>query len=260
MTPLLRVPLLAAIAAGLSAAVGGDSGFWAGLPAALAATAVAATPRGGALAGVVVLAAAALAAPPAPLPAALAGPAAVAVLIAVRVRLERERDTMRRYALRDPLTGLANRRALDERLRYEVARHRRSRQLFTVLALDLDGFKSVNDRFGHDAGDEVLRDVASALLGVVRDQDTAVRMGGDEFCLLAPETGHDGAAQLTARVLEALGGVTVGLSGVRASVGAAVFPADGTDPAALLAAADAAALSGKRHRRRRAPVARRTAA
>jgi diguanylate cyclase len=157
---------------------------------------------------------------------------------------------MRRFALRDPLTGLANRRALDERLGYEIARDTRHGERFAVLALDLDGFKAVNDRFGHDAGDELLRQAAAALVEVVRAQDTVVRLGGDEFCVLAPQTGDASAEHLTTRVRGALAGVTAGLSGLSASIGTAGFPADGTTPDALLAAADLAALEEKRRSRR----------
>ena len=176
------------------------------------------------------------------------------MLLALRARLERERDAMRRFALRDPLTGLANRRALDERLGYEIARHTRHGESFAVLALDLDGFKAVNDRFGHDAGDELLCEAAAALVERVRAQDTVVRLGGDEFCVLAPQTGRPRRAPV-ARVRAALAGVTAGLSGLSASIGTAVFPADGTTPEALLAAADLAALEAKRHPRSRARAA-----
>ena len=180
-------------------------------------------------------------------------PTSVGILLALRSRLERERDAMRRFALRDPLTGLANRRALDERLGYEIARHTRHGESFAVLALDLDGFKAVNDRFGHEAGDELLREAAAALVEVVRAQDTVVRLGGDEFCVLAPQTGQASADRLTARVREALGGVTAGLSGLSASIGTAVFPADGITPESLLAIADLAALEAKRRSRSARP-------
>jgi diguanylate cyclase (GGDEF)-like protein len=229
----------------------GTEGFWVCVPGALVLASSEPTPRAAAGTALLVVLAAVAAAPPPLMPAVVVVPASLGVLLALRARLERERDAMRRYALRDPLTGLANRRALDERLGYEIARHARHGEPFTVLALDLDGFKAVNDRFGHDAGDELLCDAAAALVDVVRAQDTVVRLGGDEFCVLAPQTGAASAEHLVDRVRGALGGVTAGLSGLSASAGVAVFPADGTTPEALLAAADLAAMEAKRHSRSR---------
>jgi diguanylate cyclase (GGDEF)-like protein len=173
------------------------------------------------------------------------------VLHSVRLRLEDERETMRRSALRDPLTGVCNRRGLDERIGYEIARHTRERRRFVLVAIDLDGFKSVNDRFGHAAGDEVLRDVADALREAVREQDTVARLGGDEFCVLAPETDRQGGRHLAAKIEEAIGRVTAGLDALGASVGEAVFPDDGRDAFTVLEAADAAQVAVKRTRTRR---------
>ena len=244
---VLRTCLLAALAATLAWAVG-EQGFWLCLPLALIAAGVEpAGTRALAAAGLVMVAAA-LAAPPAPL-VVIAAPASAGGLLVLRARLERERDAMRRFALRDPLTGLGNRRMLGERMRYEVVRHARQRERFTVLVLDLDGFKAVNDRFGHDAGDEVLREVAAALGDVVRAQDTVVRLGGDEFCVLAPQTDRAGAAHLEIRVHRALAAVSSSVMGMSASVGAAVFPDDGEQPERLMAAADEAAIARKRESR-----------
>ena len=253
MNPATR-SLRAVAVAGLVGAFAytwGGEGFWACIPGALVLASAEPTARTAVASAALVVLCAAIAAPPPPLPAAFVVPASLGVLLALRARLERERDAMRRFALRDPLTGLANRRALDERLGYEVARHTRHGESFTVLALDLDGFKAVNDRFGHDAGDELLRDAAAALVGAMRAQDTVVRLGGDEFCVLAPQTGAASAEHLVIRVRESLAGVTAGLSGLSASMGTAVFPADGTTPEGLLAAADLAALEAKRSSRSR---------
>jgi len=246
----VRTLLVAALVGAFALAWGGE-GFWICLPGALVLASAEPNPRGGLAAAALVIAVAAAAAPPPLMPAALVVPASVGVLLALRARLERERDAMRRFALRDPLTGLANRRALDERLGYEIARHTRHGESFAVLALDLDGFKLVNDRFGHDAGDELLREAAAALVEAVRAQDTVVRLGGDEFCVLAPQTGEAAAEHLAERVRDALRGVTAGLSGLSASIGSAAFPADGTTPEALLGAADLAALEAKRRSRAR---------
>jgi diguanylate cyclase (GGDEF)-like protein len=222
--------------------------FVVAVPIALLGAAVAPQRRRALVPAVLALVAAAIAARPAAA-AALAAVASVAILVALRARLERERDAMRRSALRDPLTGLGNRRMLDERLRYELTRHARHRLRLTVLFFHPAGFKPDNDRFGHDAGDEVLQEVAGALAEVVRAEDTVVRLGGDEFCLLAPQTDRDGAARLTARVHRALAGLGSGVAGVSASVGAAVFPDDGEQADRLLAVADAEALERKRSRR-----------
>jgi diguanylate cyclase (GGDEF)-like protein len=119
--------------------------------------------------------------------------------------------------------------------------------------IDLDGFKLVNDRFGHHAGDELLRDVAASMREAVRDQDTVARLGGDEFCVLAPETGRAGGEYLADKVRAAVRGVTTGFDSLSASVGVAVYPDDGATPLAVLDAADTAAIAAKRaHGRRRA--------
>jgi diguanylate cyclase (GGDEF)-like protein len=171
-------------------------------------------------------------------------------MLAVRERLEGEREAMRRSALTDPLTGVANRRSLLSRIEYEIARHHRARRPFGVLMLDLDGFKQLNDRFGHPAGDDLLREVAAAIARAVRDQDTVARMGGDEFCVLAPETDITGAHQLAGRVLDAVSGVTAGIEALGASAGVSTFPSDGRETTALLQAADQRLLESKRRRGR----------
>ena len=175
--------------------------------------------------------------------------ASVAILAAARERLERERDMLRASALTDPLTGAANRRSLLSRIDYEIARHARTRRSFALLMLDLDGFKQLNDRFGHPAGDDLLREVAGALARVIRDQDTLARVGGDEFCVLAPETDDAGAERLIGRVEAAVARVVAGVDALGASAGAAVFPHDGRTADELLQAADQRLLVVKRHAR-----------
>ena len=186
-----------------------------------------------------------------PLALALLVPAAsVSVLLALRERLEAQREALRRSALTDPLTGLANRRSLLARIDYEVSRHTRARRPFGVMMLDLDGFKALNDRFGHPAGDDLLRDVSAAIARAIRDQDTAARMGGDEFCVLAPETDLAGTQQLCERVLAAVASVTAGIETLGASAGIAIFPGDGTQAMVLLESADQRLLESKRRRGR----------
>jgi diguanylate cyclase (GGDEF)-like protein len=250
----VRVALVCAVPALLVAAAGGGSAFWLSVPLALLVAAAAGSWPGSAIAATLVglsACAPALASPtfePLPNPAlavaVLAG--SIAVLVALRARLEREREAMRDWALKDPLTSIYNRRGFAERIDYEVARHRREKRAFTVVMIDLDGFKLVNDRFGHHAGDDVLRDVAGALNEAVRDQDTVARLGGDEFCVLAPETDRAGAAILADRIDTAVGRVTTGLDRLSASIGVAVFPDDGAVPLTVLEAADAAQVTAKR--------------
>lgn len=259
---LVRVALLAALAAGLVAAVGGEDGFWMCLPLLL----LAASGADGAFAGngafgvalrvLPVLIAALLAAgvehglgPP--LWQALLVPS-LCVLVARGLigRLGRQRDLMERAALSDPLTGLANRRMLISRGRYEISRHRRAGSRFVVMMLDLDGFKAINDRYGHPAGDALLCDVADALHGVLRDQDTIARLGGDEFCVVAPETANPSA--LAEKIVGAVSRVTAGYQALSTSIGFAVFPQDGHELERLLRLADDRLIAAKRRRHARA--------
>ncbi len=174
--------------------------------------------------------------------------------------LERERDTLRRDALSDPVTGVANRRSLLARADYEIVRHGRAGQSFALVMLDLDGFKQLNDRFGHAAGDDLLRDVAGALRRAMRAQDTVARFGGDEFCVLAPETDDHGTERLAAKVCQAVRDVSVGTGTVAGSVGVALYPADGRTAAKLMHAADVRLLEAKRRRPAGAGRAQRRAA
>jgi diguanylate cyclase (GGDEF)-like protein len=251
---IVRIALVCLVAALVVAASGGGDGFWLCVPLALLVSGPAPNWREGALGAALVTLAGtgpSLASPgfgPQPSPVLVFAVIGGSVLVqaAVRRRLEGERAAMRRWALTDPLTGVANRRGLSERIEYEVTRHARLKHRFTVVMIDLDGFKLVNDRFGHHAGDELLRDVAAAMRETVRDQDTVARLGGDEFCVLAPETDRAGAEHLTGKVRDAVRSVTTGLDTLSASVGAAIYPDDGTTPLAVLDAADAAQIAAKR--------------
>jgi diguanylate cyclase len=136
----------------------------------------------------------------------------------------------------DPLTALPNRRAFEERLAVEVARSSRYQHPFSLCLLDLDGFKDVNDRLGHQAGDEVLRAVAS-ILDQSRVADDCFRIGGDEFAIVMPETTAKEAGIAAARIAQQVRDADLGDGEVDVSFGVAGIT-DG-DPATLLAAADA---------------------
>ena len=135
---------------------------------------------------------------------------------------------VQRQAVTDELTGLSNRRRFLSQLESEVARSRRSGSPLGIVLADLDDFKKVNDTYGHDVGDEALRRFGEILQETVRDVDLPVRLGGEEFAVLVPDTGLAGAAQLAERLRKALEEATVGEHQPRirltASFGVSSFP------------------------------------
>lgn len=144
---------------------------------------------------------------------------------------------------RDPLTGFFNHRYLHERLGEEIIRAQRSRRPVSLLMLDLDDFKLVNDTFGHLFGDRVLVWVAERIKSTLRTTDVPARYGGDEFALILPETDADAARQASERILQAFAGHGFEAEGrgplpVGLSIGVASSPADGRTPTTLIAAAD----------------------
>jgi diguanylate cyclase (GGDEF)-like protein len=151
---------------------------------------------------------------------------------------------LERAARTDGLTGAANRRAFDELAAADVSVARRTGRPFGLVLLDLDGFKQLNDREGHAAGDHALVAVAEALRGAVRQGDTVARLGGDEFALLLRDVEGDGALVDTAQ--RVAGRAYVEAGGVRVSYGVAVFGVDGEDVVALLRAADKRLYESKR--------------
>ena len=168
-------------------------------------------------------------------------PAIIALAVIVSIVIdaaERQSDELARLTRRDPLTGAGNRRLLSERLEYELHRHARAGLPFSLIALDLNGFKQVNDTLGHAAGDELLIAVASTLEAGVRSGDTVVRQGGDEFCVLLPETTVAEATKLGAQLRIALGEIVTGHQHLSTGLGFAEFPADGRDVDGLLRVAD----------------------
>ncbi len=147
-----------------------------------------------------------------------------------------------RQSRHDALTGLPNRRAFEERLPVELARASRHDRPLALCLLDLDGFKGVNDRLGHPAGDEVLRAVAR-ILNESRVADDCFRIGGDEFAILMPDTSRGEATVAAERIAEAVQGAGLGEGGIGASLGIAT--GDDRDSDSLLAAADQELLAAK---------------
>jgi diguanylate cyclase (GGDEF)-like protein len=136
---------------------------------------------------------------------------------------QRRRDALRREALTDPLTRVANRSAL--RVRFDT-----STDPLTVAIIDLDGFKAVNDTHGHEAGDAVLQVVAQRIVGAVRQDDLVVRLGGDEFAIVfAAGTATEGMVRSMRRVVDSIGS-PIQLGGLTVSVGASAGLATGRPP------------------------------
>lgn len=159
-------------------------------------------------------------------------------------RLNEANAELEVLAERDPLTGVYNRRRLLERLEEEVERSCRGHDPLSVCMLDLDHFKQVNDRHGHQAGDEALRQVAIALAASLRSIDTLGRYGGEEFVLVLPQTSRNGAREKAERVRGAVDLLRTGSGQVTVSIGVAGYrPGDSVDT--LLARADAALYEAK---------------
>jgi diguanylate cyclase (GGDEF)-like protein len=185
----------------------------------------------------------------------------VGLFAAYRRAQLREREAQRRIehlAHFDMVTGLPNRALLSDRLAQETSRARRSSRGFAVLLFDLDGFKTVNDTWGHGAGDRVLAIVGERARKSVRASDTVGRQGGDEFLAILPETSLEGALGVAEKLRESLrapypiGNAEAHLS---TSVGVSLFPDHGSDPEALQRAADAALYRAKREGKDRTVVA-----
>jgi diguanylate cyclase (GGDEF)-like protein/PAS domain S-box-containing protein len=177
---------------------------------------------------------------------------------AVRGIIVNTRDVSDRHAIQahiqhlafhDALTGLPNRSLMQDRIAKTVARAERTNQRFAVMFIDIDNFKNINDTLGHDAGDELLREVARRLTNAVRAGDTIARQGGDEFIVLLDElAGQAGATRVAQKILDAMRAaflVNQQEQHVSGSVGIALFPEDGRDAATLLKNADTAMFHGK---------------
>jgi diguanylate cyclase (GGDEF)-like protein len=161
------------------------------------------------------------------------------IIVTLRRRLDRLLDALESQALQDGLTGLPNRRAFDRDFTHAVAVARRSGETLSLLTIDIDHFKAVNDTSGHAAGDRALQCVASALRTVARESDVLARIGGDEFVALLIDCDERGARRLAAGIQAALAGT------LTLSIGVATLPDDANSVETLSTASDAALYDAK---------------
>jgi diguanylate cyclase (GGDEF)-like protein len=164
-------------------------------------------------------------------------------------------EEMQFLADHDPLTRLLNRRSFVRHLALETSRAARYDRPFTLLIGDLNGFKKLNDRLGHQAGDEALEALGQVLMAGRREVDGVYRIGGDEFALLLPEVGEEEGHAVIERIAEALRSGHEILESLTISFGLAVCPRDGTDPESLFRAADESMYGAKRQPGGRLPFA-----
>ena len=161
----------------------------------------------------------------------------------MQARIEERQRALRHQTLHDDLTGLPNRALLHDRLEQALSRARREGHSFCLMMLDLDRFKEINDTLGHDTGDEVLREVAQRLSGLLRRTDTVARLGGDEFAVLLPDTGVEEAEAMARRISECIERPIPRQDHrllVGTSIGIASHPEHGHDVATLIKRADVA--------------------
>lgn len=160
------------------------------------------------------------------------------------------KEVLKRQSIVDPLTGLFNRRYLDETLQRELSRAKRKDCTLSVVMMDIDHFKSVNDRYGHEAGDTVLRAVADQLKKNVRESDLVCRYGGEEIVILMPECGPEAAFTRAERLRSAIRSMDISHAGakidrVTASFGVAGYPGNAGEAEALVEIADKAMYQAK---------------
>lgn len=179
----------------------------------------------------------------------------IAPYAAMQVIHAGELGLMRHLAERDALTGLHNRRGFDQQLDAEIARFERYRRPFALIMMDLDHFKKVNDQYGHEAGDEVLRKMGEIIATSLRDVDIAARFGGEEFALLLPETDKSDAVEIAERIRKRVEAAEIHAAGhkihVTTSAGVAAMPERNVEVGQIVRVADQLLYEAKRSGRNR---------
>jgi diguanylate cyclase (GGDEF)-like protein len=172
-------------------------------------------------------------------------------LDAMNERLRKQNEELERLSISDALTGLHNRRHLTLRMSEELVRSYRHKGTFAVLMADVDEFKKYNDAFGHPAGDEVLKKVASILLSSTRSVDCTARYGGEEFAVLLTDTTAQVAAEVAERIRARVAGQEFAGRRITLSIGIAEFPEHGQTAEEVISSADEALYEAKRAGRNR---------
>ena len=173
---------------------------------------------------------------------------ALGVLLLAR-RLRESHEALWALARRDELTGVGNYRSLHERLAEEIARHGRRDRRFALILLDLDGFKQINERYGHLEGDRLLTEVGAALRDELRGEDSVFRQGGDEFAVIVEETDAEEAAEVAGRIRDRVAQRGFGSDErlpLGGATGIAIYPDDGPSAEQLLGCADDDLFTAKR--------------
>jgi diguanylate cyclase (GGDEF)-like protein len=170
-------------------------------------------------------------------------------LATVNAELQEKNQELQLLSITDPLTGLFNRKYLMEKLAAEIIRSLRHKHTFALLIIDIDHFKHINDTYGHQKGDEVLRHLADVFTKSIRECDYVARYGGEEFVVLLPETGQNGAIEAAERIRISAGKAWVGLAdetiSVTVSIGLSLFPDNGDDVRTVIQQADKALYAAK---------------
>jgi diguanylate cyclase (GGDEF)-like protein len=188
----------------------------------------------------------------------------IATIVGVRLALTlvnlRLRETLRLQSIRDPLTGLFNRRYMEETLERELHRAARHQHPLGVVMIDIDYFKNFNDSYGHEAGDALLRELGQYLQANIRSEDVAARYGGEEFILILAEASLEDTVRRTLKLREGINALKVmhmdqQIGPITVSQGVASFPDHGASAGQILRAVDAALYRAKRGGRDRVVVA-----
>lgn len=177
----------------------------------------------------------------------------LAVLLSAHISLALENNRLYEISVSDGLTNLYNRRYLEQRLAKEISYARRFRKPLTIVMTDVDFFKKLNDTYGHQAGDEALRQVSDTLTSALRDYDVVARYGGEEFAVILLSTPRQRGASTAERLRQAVEDIEIRFRGQRLkvtiSLGVASFPEDSDDPDELIGLADKALYEAKRRGR-----------